>query len=169
MTMTEKIHSMTGFARAEAEGEFGALCWELRSVNHRYLDVQFKLPETLRAAETRFKARATERLARGKVDCTLTVQSAADAEARLLLDLNVLRGLRDAIRTTEGVFTALSPTDPLELLRWPGVLQQAELDAAGLTQAALEQLDVALTALLDMRSNGWRWRPIRSVSRPNSC
>ena len=74
------LHSMTGFARASAETALGTLTWEIRAVNHRYLDVQFKLPEDLRPKEQGFRQQASAILGRGKVECGLYFRRAMDQQ-----------------------------------------------------------------------------------------
>ena len=71
------IRSMTGFARREQSGSWGTLTWELRTVNHRYLEVSCRLPEELRAAEGDFRQAIAAVVRRGKVDCTLNFRAAA--------------------------------------------------------------------------------------------
>ena len=71
------IHSMTAFARRESALDAGTLSWELRSLNHRYLEVALRLPEELRALETAAREHVNARLARGKLDCTCRFQPAA--------------------------------------------------------------------------------------------
>ena len=71
------IHSMTAFARVQDEGAHGNYAWELRSVNHRYLETQFKLPESLRPLEPVLREKIRSRLARGKVDTHLHFQASA--------------------------------------------------------------------------------------------
>ena len=75
------LHSMTGFARESAETDIGTLTWEIRAVNHRYLDVQFKLPEDLRPREQAFRQRASASLGRGKVECSLFFRRALDQDS----------------------------------------------------------------------------------------
>ena len=80
------LHSMTGFARQSAESELGTLSWELRAVNHRYLEVQFRLPEELRPKEQAFKQLVSSALKRGKVDCALHFQRTAGRRGDMQLD-----------------------------------------------------------------------------------
>ncbi len=72
------LHSMTGFARQSVESPVGTLTWELRAVNHRYLDVQLRLPEELRPQETAFRQQVSARLKRGKVECSLSFRRAVN-------------------------------------------------------------------------------------------
>ena len=72
------LHSMTGFARQSVESGIGTLTWELRAVNHRYLDVQFKLPDELRPQEQAFRKQVTDNISRGKVECALHFRPCRD-------------------------------------------------------------------------------------------
>ena len=80
------LHSMTGFARQSAETDIGTLSWEIRAVNHRYLDLQFRLPDELRPKEHAFRQQVTEALKRGKVDCALHFRRAIDQNDELQLN-----------------------------------------------------------------------------------
>ncbi len=79
------IRSMTGYARGETAGEWGELTWELRTVNHRYLDVSLRLPEELRALEPAIRQRTAAHLGRGKLDCVARLNLASQ-RARLDID-----------------------------------------------------------------------------------
>ena len=87
------LHSMTGFARASAESAGGTLTWELRAVNHRYLDIQFKLPDELRPHEQALKQRVAATLSRGKVECALNFRRDGDAGADIQLNEELVRTL----------------------------------------------------------------------------
>ena len=91
------LHSMTGFARQSADSEIGTLSWELRAVNHRFLDVQFRLPDELRPREHAFRQQVGEVLKRGKVDCSLHFRRALDQQNDMQLntDLATLIGKPD--------------------------------------------------------------------------
>ena len=87
------LHSMTGFARESVETGLGTLTWEIRAVNHRYLDVQFKLPEDLRPKEQVFRQQASASLGRGKVECALYFRRAFDESSELQVDTNLVLSL----------------------------------------------------------------------------
>src|SRR3569623_598040 len=91
------IRSMTGYARAEQQGPWGRLSWELRSVNHRYLDVQFKLPEDFCAIENELRAQATAQIGRGKIEIGLRYQRAAASESALNVDAQRLTAVIAAL------------------------------------------------------------------------
>jgi uncharacterized protein (TIGR00255 family) len=110
------IHSMTGFDLSE----FDDLSWELRSVNHRYLELNFKLPEDCRHLEAALKIRAKSQLTRGKIDCTLRRTIAT--QSQLAVDQGLIQNLVTAIKTIEKVSKRAIDINGLDLLKWPGVL-----------------------------------------------
>lgn len=147
------LHSMTGFARQSAESAPGTLSWELRAVNHRYLEVQFRLPEELRPREHAFKQQVSAALSRGKVDCALHFQRASDRQTDMQLntDLVKLIGARAAEVAVHLPDTAA--INPVEILRWPGVIAESEIDAEPLIAAAAELLEQTLSAMTTMRAS----------------
>ena len=150
------LHSMTGFARHTAELPDGVLTCELRSVNHRWLDIQLRLPDELRPAESEFRKRIGAALKRGKVDCSLHLRRDPSARAPLALNQPVLDQLHAAFTALAATFPNLRAPDPVELLRWPGVIEEPEDDpaeAALPVEAALQALGTALDALAAMRAS----------------
>ncbi|HFQ14560.1 MAG TPA: YicC family protein [Gammaproteobacteria bacterium] len=133
------IRSMTAFSRQESEGDFGALVLELRSVNQRFLDLAFRLPEELRAAEPRLRSAISARLRRGKVECSLRYQPPEAGQANLSLDMELVKRLSAASREIDRVLYDHAPVNSLEILRWPGVIQTPRIDQARL-QAAVDAL-----------------------------
>src|SRR5213082_3471057 len=121
----DMIASMTGFARRETTGEFGTLVCELRSVNHRFLEAGFRLPDELRAAEGELRARLTRQLRRGKVDCTITYRRPPGPGGALEVDPvaleRVLAAVHVVARTLREPAAAVNAVD---VLRWPGVLRE---------------------------------------------
>ena len=149
--MSASIRSMTAFARQEREGAWGSLTWELRSVNHRYLEVSLRLPDELRSLETAIRERAAKRLGRGKLDANLRFKPAARKNTELQLDEQVLSQVLAASSAIASRLHAAASPSPLDLLRWPGVILEETADPAPLTEAALELFDQALNELLDTR------------------
>jgi uncharacterized protein (TIGR00255 family) len=145
------IRSMTAFARQETETPQGSLSWEIRSVNHRYLETGVRLPEELRAAETSVRERVNARLGRGKVDCTCRYRAPVSGSAPVQLDDDNLSRLLAACKTVAGRLSQPAPLNPVELLRWPGVVREEELDTAPLVEHALELLDGTLDELVTSR------------------
>jgi len=143
--------SMTGFARREARGDFGVLVWEARSVNHRYLDMSLRLPEELRALESECRERVAAAVKRGKLDAQLRFEPAAAAQAAIRVDEPRARAVSQAIVKVAGIVGAAAPLDPMDVLRWPGVVVEPPLDVAAVGQAALKLLDGTLQDLLAAR------------------
>ncbi len=132
------IFSMTGYAVASAESPRGALTLELRSVNSRFLDLQFRVAEELRAAEPLLREIISGRIGRGKVDCRLYFgNSAAPAPQRL--NLQAVEQLRSLAAEAAQAFPGVSPLRVGDVLRWPGVLAEAAIDEER-TRKALEEL-----------------------------
>ncbi len=147
------LHSMTGFARETVETAIGTLTWEIRAVNHRYLDVQFKLPEDLRPQEQAFRQQASGSLGRGKVECALYFRRAFDEDAELLIDTDLVEVIGHRISDLTAKLPNVAAVNPIEILRWPGVVQQSELDVEPLFTEASTLFDKALAAIDKMRSS----------------
>jgi uncharacterized protein (TIGR00255 family) len=122
-------NSMTGFARRESSGSWGTLVCELRSVNHRFLEAGFRLPDELRAAEGELRTRLAQRLRRGKVDCTLSYRRPPGAASAMEVDVVALERLLGAVTVVTRSLREPATVSALEVLRWPGVLR--EESAAG--------------------------------------
>ncbi|MCV6589599.1 MAG: YicC family protein [Marinobacterium sp.] len=140
--------SMTAFTRQEAQHSWGSLAWEIRSVNHRYLEPHLRLPDSFRELEIPLREKLRKKLSRGKVECTLRFVPEAQAQT---LTVNETFA-QDLIRAADQIRRLLpdsgQPLDALEVMRWPGVLQDGELDMAVIKAVALETLDLALDDLL---------------------
>ena len=147
------LHSMTGFARETAEAEIGALTWEIRAVNHRYLDVQFKLPEEMRAHEQAFRQAVAAKMNRGKVECSLRFQRAFDQQTELQINAELVELIGRRIKEMSVALPATGAVNPFDVMRWPGVVVQAEIEAEPLFRAALPLLDEALDAIRSMRAS----------------
>jgi len=146
------IHSMTAFARREGETPWGVLTWELRAVNHRYLEISPRLPEDLRVLETAVRERINHLLQRGKIDCQLRFQAAAQQNADFALDRQLIGRLTAAAAEVEAQLQRSAPINALEVLRWPGVIQAPQPDHELLAEAALQILDEALAELQATRA-----------------
>ncbi|MDJ0916300.1 MAG: YicC/YloC family endoribonuclease [Woeseiaceae bacterium] len=147
------LHSMTGFARQSVESDIGTLTWELRAVNHRYLDVQLKLPEELRPQETAFRQLVSQTLSRGKVECSLNFKRALNQSQEMRLDLDLIKLIGSRINDMKVKLNDIGHVDPIDLLRWPGVIQQVEVDAEPLFAEAGALLETTLAAMADMRAS----------------
>lgn len=144
------IRSMTAFASAETQTPWGALAFELRSVNHRYLELNPRLPDELRAIEPVLRERVTAKLTRGKVDMTLRFRSNDADASQLRVNDAMLDRLAQLAKAFDERFPDLD-TDFTGLLQWPGVLVQNDIDQEGLRNAALQLLDSALADMLATR------------------
>ncbi|VXB35117.1 Protein YicC [Pseudomonas sp. 8BK] len=140
------IHSMTAFARAEQAGANGTLSWELRSVNHRYLEPHLRLPESFRDLEGAVREALRNGLSRGKVECTLRF-SDDNAGKALQVDLERAAQLVAAAESVAGLIKQPAALNPLEVLGWPGVLVADAADPQALNQSALALFNEALTEL----------------------
>ena len=147
--------SMTAFARNDQETPWGSLIWELRSVNHRYLEVSLRLPEDLRGLETPVRDLIGKRLGRGKVDGILRFQARDAVTGEFAQDETLVTRLMAVARKTEDIGTqhgvALSPLRVIDLLRWPGVLKSTGVDMDALMAAAMALLGRALDEMLETR------------------
>jgi uncharacterized protein (TIGR00255 family) len=145
--------SMTGFARREAKLPWGTLVWEIRSVNHRYLEPSFRLPEDFREIEPHLRDAMRKALQRGKVEASLNVQWEQEGESDLGINLSKIAQLTKAAQQINGLLGAIAaPVNALDILRWPGVIQKQELDREQMHKAALELFDLALEGLIEHRS-----------------
>lgn len=144
------IRSMTAFARADRRLQGADLAWELRSVNHRYLELMPRLPDALRGLENALRERCRQRLGRGKVDITLRYQP-DDTDAELELNEDLVKRLSEAARRVGDLVLHAGQVNPLEILQFPGVLSARQIDNDALETAALELLDEALDALIATR------------------
>ena len=144
------IASMTGFARRELNGSFGSLTCELRSVNHRYLEPGFRLPEELRPLESDLRQLLTKNLKRGKVDCTMHLRSAQASERELRIDATALERVANAVREVLGALPKAT-VDAVEVLRWPGVVETATPDSDALLGSGRSLFQQTLDELGAMR------------------
>jgi len=144
------IASMTGFARREVSGTFGNLTCELRSVNHRYLEPGFRLPEELRPLEAELRQLLAKHLKRGKIDCTVHLRGAQAAERELRVDAAALAKVVGAISEVTRQLPA-SVVDAVEVLRWPGVIETASQDSEVLLGAGRGLFQQTLDDLGQMR------------------
>lgn len=142
------ISSMTAFARATHSGPHGDFTWELRSVNHRYLELSLRLPDALRGLEPRVRELASRELGRGKVDITLRHAAPAGASSLDVDDAALAALLAAVAQVRDRLGAHATPPDPLDMLRWPGVVKSAEgADQDAIDAAALHALHAAFGEL----------------------
>lgn len=145
------IRSMTAFARQEQQETWGQICWELRSVNHRYLEISTRLPEEFRRLEPKIREKIQRNLKRGKVDCNLRFQTIYAENTQLQVNLVLVQRLWEAIKTVDQLTGNVTLPSSIELLRWPGVLESMTLDIEQMSEIILHHLDKALTELIAQR------------------
>lgn len=145
------INSMTAFSRQELQGEYGTLVMELRTVNHRFLDPHFRLPEDLRFVESALRELFAKRLSRGKLDCSLRLNAASDGGGELQVNLDLVKQLAKASREIDAILYEPSPVSSMELLKWPGVLQNADVGNEQMSAAVLQLANQAIDELLEVR------------------
>ncbi len=144
------VASMTSFARTAGEGALSQTVWEVRSVNHRFLDISFKLPEALRGLESAARELVSARLARGKVDCILRHDLGATS-GKVNINWQVAASIAEAAQKMVHLLPQGTTIDPLDLLRWPGVISSDQADIDELGKTLLQQLDRTLDALVATR------------------
>ena len=145
------LRSMTAYARAACDEAWGHAAWELRGVNNRYLDVVFRLPEELRALEPRLRETISERIKRGKLECSLRLNLNALNSAQVSVDTALAKELVTAANVLQQVAPQAKPLRLGELMRWPGVVLQTPPDPAFVEGPILELLQQALDDLIKTR------------------
>jgi len=143
--------SMTAFSRNEYRDEQGELICELRSVNHRYLELSVRMSEELRTLEPLIRERLNKRLGRGKVDCSFRFSPSANAAANMVVNERLAQQI---IRAADRVGTLLHESVPpkaMEIMRWPGVLEAEKQDMTPVHSKAVELLEEAIDGLIASR------------------
>lgn len=146
------LSSMTGFARVEDVCDQGNISWELRSVNHRYLEINFRLPEEVRRIEPQLRQYLQKKIARGKVDCTFRYQLAEAQTAALELNHPLLESLLKQVEYVHDKLPENPPVKAVELLAWPGVVRTAETDMNSFLATCIELFKTATQQMIDMRA-----------------
>ena len=144
------ISSMTGFARQERSGAFGAVICEIRSVNHRFLDATMRVPDSCRALESELRQGISRELRRGKVDCT--IQHRPPVVAELQIDEAALAPLLSRSRQIAELLPEQGQISVLELLRWPGVLREEQTDIDALHSVVRAVFEETLQSLSGART-----------------
>ena len=143
--------SMTAFSRQQLDQEWGSLTWEIRSVNHRYLEVSVRLPEGFRALENSVRETVRKKLTRGKVECQLRFQSEGKISNEIHLNRALIRQLIDANVEIEQITGNSTTPGSMEIPRWPGVIQDQDFDTATIEKQALELFVAGLDDLIATR------------------
>ena len=145
------INSMTGFASGEITTSHGQLLWELRTVNHRYLEAQFRLPEGFRALESQLRDLATGKLKRGKLDASLQFRPAVKPEAALQINEALAQTVIGQAEKLAARMDDPEDISPLDVLRWPGVVTETAIDTTELFEPAKALLENTLDSLIAAR------------------
>ncbi len=145
------LHSMTAFARSERQHNGWAITWELRSVNHRYLEIALRLPESLRVLEPIMRERIGTLISRGKVEGMLKLQSGAAGSSTVSLNRPLVAGLLKVAVELEELLGPGAGLDLGDVLRWPGVVNELELDLETIQTTVMTCLDAALLELVATR------------------
>jgi uncharacterized protein (TIGR00255 family) len=145
------ISSMTGFARREIQIPEGNLQWEIRTVNHRYLDIQLKLPDGFRALEPALRQVASGKIRRGKLDASLQFGRRPGEGTETELNLDQARVVIGHLQTLAGEMQNAADVSPMTILRWPGILTQRESDPTAVFAAAQDAFSGAIDELAEHR------------------
>lgn len=141
---------MTAFATSDVELGNMTLSCELRSVNHRYLEINVKLPERLRFVESEIRKLITAKLSRGKLDCTIHLKKQS-GKTDFVIDQTAVTSLINAANEIEQHLTAALSYSALDIMAFPGIQQEAEIDKAELNSAANRLLTATLDQLSETR------------------
>ena len=145
------IKSMTAFSREESRSDLGELVWEIRSVNHRYLEVFVRLPEELRALEPLVREAVGKSLARGKVECTLRYKTSGVTPVAMNVNEVLIQQLMQASDKVAHLIHSEGRLSITDVMRWPGVLEAETIDLGEVQKKAIELLQAALTNLVEVR------------------
>jgi len=145
------IASMTAFGRTENTIDIGHIIWEIRSVNHRYLEVGIRLPEELRMLESTIRERVSKRIKRGKIDCILRFEQNYINNEGLSLNNEYAAALIKSAASIQSSIPNAGVINPMEVLRWPGVIIRKSYDQEAIDGPILKQLDDTLDRVIETR------------------
>ena len=145
------IKSMTAFAANNIVQDSLAINCELRSVNHRYCDITIKLPEQLRFVEASLRSSIGKKIKRGKIECVLAYQKSFNNEPSLTLNMDAVKKLLDATQRIAEQMENPQPLSALEVLNYPGILQEPEINKETLKATVIELVEQTITAMIHVR------------------
>ncbi len=145
------IYSMTAYARKEAKGDWGSAVWEIRSVNQRYLETYFRLPEQFRGLEPILRERFRKKLARGKVECALRFEANPAAKGELTINETLAEQVVKAAEQVMHMTGERSRINPFQVMQWPGVMETPEQDMDAVNKDLLSAFDAAIDEFIEAR------------------
>ncbi len=145
------IRSMTAFSRLSLEESWGTATWEIRSVNSRYLENNFRLPEAFRYLEFKLREKFRKKLQRGKVDCSLKIDTSGAETGELSLNQDLAAALLNVHESLQKTANIEQAPDLTRLMNWPGITQSAEADVEQIEKDLLVGLDKAIDQLILVR------------------
>ncbi|MCW8922393.1 MAG: YicC family protein [Gammaproteobacteria bacterium] len=143
--------SMTAFARCQSSEAFGTLIWELRSVNHRYLDIHMRLPDELRGMEGRYRELINADLSRGKLECCLRFKADSVLNGGVEVNQDYAKSMIHACEQLNAILHQSSVINVVDILKWPGVVKESALDMKPVAEASEALLKQALAELVSNR------------------
>ena len=146
------IHSMTAYARKEFKGDWGTAVWEIRSVNQRYLETYIRLPEQFRGLEAVLRERFRKQLQRGKVECSMRFEASSANSGALQLNEALAEKLIESANWVSKK-AGKAKLNPVDILRWPGVMEAEEKDMGELSTDLLSFFNETLTEFLESRAS----------------
>lgn len=150
------IKSMTAFARRDIQAEWGSLSCEIRSVNHRYLEAQFRLPEPIREQEGDLRQGLRQALSRGKIEVGVRLQLSESGDGHFSVNMEVARALKESVDQVNQLLDKPGNISALDVLRWPGVMEIQEPALEPVKAAARDLFQKTVSALLEARENEGR-------------
>ena len=145
------IYSMTAFARKQLKGDWGTAVWEIRSVNQRYLETYFRLPEQFRGLESKLKESFRKRLERGKIECSLRFDANSASSTSLSMNKELATQL---MQNAQWVVEQMGSgsVNPVDILKWPGVMQAPEQDADAVSAELMAGFQTTLNEFVEARA-----------------
>ena len=142
--------SMTAYARITEENSWGSITCELRSVNHRFLEVGFRMPDVLRESETALRDMTRKKLTRGKIDCSVQI-AFNHSDAGSTLDLEVAQSHIEIAQAIANKLSDAAPISAVDIMQLPGVIKDARIEASQINKAGKKAFDLALDQMLEGR------------------
>lgn len=145
------LQSMTAYGHSRLLTDSGDFVWELRSVNHRYLDIGFRLPEHLRGLEAELRDQVKARVLRGKVDVSLKFNPVVNESSTLKVDEHLLKQVVSTADFVSSLMETDAVLDPLAIMQWPGVIEVQRFDDEAVSAYAIDSFEAALDDFLQTR------------------